>query len=328
MEAGRVENPLMELSFERIAVVGATGATGQSLVEHLLERGARVRVVSRRLDALARLFPDPRVEKRGGDALDRQALRSAVDGCDLLVDCVGLPADAMADHPRVARTLADVARQTGARCLQISSYWSYIPITRLPLTESHPRSGGPPWIRYRREAENTLRDAGAAIVQLPDFFGPRVSFSTLQGPLKDAVAGRPMNWIGAADCLRDYIFVPDAMGIVGELLGRRAAYGERWLIPGSGPISAREVAGIVSEILGRTVRIRAAGPLMLRLVSLFNRELRGFMQLVPTYVQPIRYDGARLDALLGPTQRTAYPAAIRATLGALQPPGAGQTPAA
>jgi hypothetical protein len=43
------------------------------------------------------------------------------------------------------------------------------------MNESHPRSGGPPWVRYRREAEDILCEAGAAILHLPDFYGPHVS---------------------------------------------------------------------------------------------------------------------------------------------------------
>jgi hypothetical protein len=32
---------------------------------------------------------------------------------------------------------------------------------------------------------------------------------------------------------------------------------------------------------------------MLRLVSLFSKDLRGFMQVVPDYVKPIAYDASR-----------------------------------
>ncbi|KPK37606.1 MAG: hypothetical protein AMJ69_10970 [Gammaproteobacteria bacterium SG8_47] len=307
----------MSLAFERTAVVGATGPTGRELTRQLVARGSTVRVVSRRLEALEALFPEPGVEKRAGDALDSSSVAQAIDGCDLVLDCIGLPPERMADHPRVAATLAGAIKRTGARCLQVSSYWSFIPVAELPVREDSPRAGGPPWVQCRREAEDILVEAGAAVVHLPDFFGPGVHTSTLQLPLKDAAAGKPMNWIGGADIERDYVFVPDAMGSVCDLIGHGAAYGERWLIPGSGPISAHEIARLVSTILGRPIKVRAAGPLLLRLVSVFQADLRGFMQLVPTYVQPIRYDTGKLETLLGPAQRTPYEQALRQTLDAL-----------
>lgn len=311
----------MSLRFERIAVVGATGPTGRELVAQLAAIGQRVRAVSRRLDVLTQRFPAAEVEKREGDALDLESLSSAIDGCDLVIDCIGLPSEQMADHPKVARTLASAIARSGARCLQVSSYWSFIPIGSLPIAETSPREGGPSWARWRREAEDVLLAAGAAVVHLPDFFGPHVHTSTLQLPLKDAVAGKPMNWIGGAEVKRDYIFVPDAMRTVSRLVAYEEAYAKHWVLAGCGPVSAVEVADHVSRILGRAVKVRAAGPLLLRLVSLFQRELRGFMSLVPTYVQPVRFDARRIEQLLGPLAPTPYVDALAQTIAGLRSAG-------
>jgi hypothetical protein len=79
------------------------------------------------------------------------------------------------------------------------------------MNESHPRIGGPPWVRYRREAEDVLCTAGAAILHLPDFYGPRVHVSTLQNALNEAASGKTVNWLGRTDVQREYIYVPDAM---------------------------------------------------------------------------------------------------------------------
>jgi len=304
----------MVLKFEKVAIVGATGPTGRTLAAELRRRGVPVRVISRSMHGLTGAFPEPAFEKTVGDALDPTALRAAVAGCDCIVDCIGLPGDRMADHPRVAHNIASAVARASARCLQVSSYWCYIPIVSLPVSEDHPRTGGPPWARLRGEAEDILRDAGTAIVHLPDFFGPHVHFSTLQMPLYDAAAGKPMNWIGGVDIERDYAYVPDAMRDVADLMHHTQAYGKDWVVPGSGPVSARYVSEILSGILGHSVKIRSAGPFVLRLVSLFNHDLRGFLQMVPTYVKPIRYDGTRLDGLIGPTKRTSYGEALAETV--------------
>lgn len=307
----------MTVNFEKVAIVGATGPTGRFLATELRRRGTAVRVVSRRMDALEAAFPDTKLEKRVGDAVDPVALRAAIDGCDCVVDCIGLPGDRMDDHPRTARNIAAAVTQTGVRCLHVSSFWCYIPVASLPVSEEHPREGGPPWAQLRREAEDILRDAGAAIVHLPDFFGPHVQTGTLQQALRDAANGRAMTWIGGAEVERDYIYVPDAMRIVADLLAREEAYGEDWVVPGSGPISATRVVEILTHILGRPQRIRTAGPFLLRVVSLFNRDLRGFMQMVSTYLQPIRYDGAKLERLLGAKPRTGYEDALAETVRAV-----------
>jgi len=53
---------------------------------------------------------------------------------------------------------------------------------------------------------------------------------------------------------------------------------------------------------------------MLRIVSLFMRQLRAFMPMVPTYLAPIRFDGSKLRALIGDIPVTPYQEAIPITL--------------
>jgi nucleoside-diphosphate-sugar epimerase len=308
----------MELTFERAAVVGATGPFGREIADWMHARGIRLRVVSRSLENLGRRFTDPAVEKRVADARAPGALLAAVDGCDLVINSVGLPPERMGEHPRIAASLSEVVARTGAYCVQISNWWSYMPIAAVPVSEQSAREDGPLWARYRRWAEDILVEAGAAVVQLPDFFGPGVQESILQRPLREAAAGRAMRWIGGGDVERDYLYLPDAVRLVGELAGCSEAYGERWLVPGSGPISGREVAEIASGVLGRRVRLRSAGPALLRAASLFDRDLGAFRPLVRDYVRPIRYDGSKLQGLLGARPRTPYELALERTLRAIQ----------
>ncbi len=296
----------------RAAIVGATGATGIALAAELSAAGIGVRVIARRADALARLFPSAAIEKAAADARDAAALARAVSGCDLVVDCIGLPAGAMHEHAITARNIAAAAK--GARLLQVSSFWAYLPLRRSPLDETHPREGGNAYIAARREAEDIMQGAGAAVVHLPDFFGPHVAASALQQPLADAARGGAMNWIGPRDLVREFVFVPDAMRLVAALARRPEAYGERWVFPGSGPLTGTEVAAIASRHLGRVVKLRTAGPGLMRIVSLFNRAAREFLPMVPHYVQPIRYDAGKLARLIGPAAMTPYDKAIPATL--------------
>jgi len=299
------------------AILGATGPTGIHLAGILHKQGKAVRVVSRSKSNLERAFLDPAFEKIAADILAAGDALRAIDNCPLVFDCLGLPSEQMHLHPVAARNIADAIRATGARCIQVSSYWAYLPLQYSPLNETHPRSGGSDWMRWRREAEDILRDAGAAILHLPDFYGPHVHTSTLQNALVEAAQGKTMNWIGDAAIAREYIYVPDAMAIAARIADHAEAFGADWVLPGSGPLSGAQVADIASRHLGRKVKVRSAGALMLRLVSLFNRELRGFMQMAPDYMKPIAYGAAKLEALLGRLEMTPYDTGIARTLASL-----------
>jgi nucleoside-diphosphate-sugar epimerase len=271
-------------------------------------------VISRSAGNLDRAFAGLEVEKVAANALDGSAMREAVAGSGIVLDCVGLPADRMADHPKTARVIVDAAGEAGARCLHVSSFWSFLPVQRLPIDESHPRTGGNSYIEARREAEDVFLASGGAVVHLPDFFGPLVHTSTLQNPLVEAAAGKKMSWIGGADTERESIYVPDAMRMVADLAMRDDAYGQGWVFPGSGPLSANRTAEIVGEHLGRTVEVRSAPPWLLRILGLFSSDLRAFLPMVPHYVRPISYDPSKLRGLLGEFAITRYEEAIPATL--------------
>jgi nucleoside-diphosphate-sugar epimerase len=298
----------------RIAIVGATGPTGIHLVAELRTNTAVVRAIARDMDKLAWLFPDTAVEKRAADILDADATLRAVEGCDLVYDCIGLPGDQMHLHPVIARNIAGALRHNKARCVQVSSYWAYYPQVRTEMNESHPRNGGPPWVRYRREAEDVLREAGAAILHLPDFYGPHVHVSTLQNALNEAASGKTINWLGGADTQREYIYVPDAMRIAAAVGAHAEAFGGHWCLPGGGSLSGRQAAEIARRHLGRPVKLRSAGLLTLRVVSLFNRDLRGLLQVGPDYMKPAHYDARKLQGLLGPQRMTSYDDGIGQTL--------------
>jgi len=298
----------------KIAIVGATGPTGIHLVAELRKTATTVRVIARDVDKLAQLFPEAAVEKRPADILDADATLRAVGGCDLVYDCIGLPGDRMHLHPVIARNIAGALRQTRARGIQVPSYWAFYPQVQTQMNESHPRRGGPPWVRHRREAEDVLCEAGAAILHLPDFYGPQVHVSTLQNALNEAASGKTVNWLGTADIQREYIYVADAMRIAAAIGGRTEAFGGHWCLPGSGPLSGRQAAEIAGRHLGRPVKLRPAGMMTLRIVSLFNKELRGFLQVAPDYMNSVTYDVRKLQGLLGRQQMISYGVGIEQTL--------------
>lgn len=302
-----------DLLFDRAVILGATGPTGIHLAEALRSQGVSLRLVSRSPANLQRTFGETH-EHVAADARKADEVKRAIEGCPLAFDCIGLPADLMDQHPVTARNIARAMQEAGARCVQVSSFWAYLPLSRTPLTEDHPRVDGNDWIRYRRSAEDILLEAGAAVLHLPDFYGPHAHTSTLQQPLGEAAQGRVMNWIGSPDTEREYVYVPDAMKVAARVSTFAKAYGQHWIVPGSGPLSGKQVAEIAGGVLGHKVRVRGAGLTTLRIVSLFNKPLRGFLKMVPEYLKPIAYDASKLRGLLGEIPTTSYKKGIQETL--------------
>lgn len=105
-----------------VAITGGTGFIGQKLVARHLEQGHKVRVLSRRntVESGAKLC--------SGDLSSTDALRSFVDGADILYNCAGEIRDERRMHAvHVAGTqhLIDAARGRIGRWVQLSSVGAY-----------------------------------------------------------------------------------------------------------------------------------------------------------------------------------------------------------
>lgn len=68
-------------------VIGASGFLGSHVTRQLVERGDDVRVLIRKTSS-TKGISDLAVEYRYGDIFDDQALREAMDGCDVVFYCV------------------------------------------------------------------------------------------------------------------------------------------------------------------------------------------------------------------------------------------------
>ena len=235
--------PDRHFRFNQAVILGATGPTGIHLASVLRSRDVRLQVVSRSTDHLQQVFSESGVECMAADAIREDEVERVLEGQEGMFDCIGLPAERMGQHPDTARNIARVVRRSGLRCVQVSSYWAYLPVANLPVNEEQVRLGGNEWVGQRRQAEDILQEAGAAILNLPDFYGPGVHMSTLQQPLREAAEGKTMNWFGPADVEREYVYVPDAMEIAADLATREEAYGQRWIVPGGWTAHGTEGGG-------------------------------------------------------------------------------------
>ena len=81
----------------KIAVIGATGGTGQKIVEQLLEADYEVVAVARNPSQIS--INHPRLEKRSGDVLSEESIKNAIKDAETVVSALGTK------HPTKPTTL-------------------------------------------------------------------------------------------------------------------------------------------------------------------------------------------------------------------------------
>jgi nucleoside-diphosphate-sugar epimerase len=314
----------MELEGGKIALFGAAGAIGQSIAAALQQAGCRYRVVGRSRAPLERWFAhDPLAEIVTWNPDDPESVRAAARGIDTIVYLVGVNYWQFELHPQLmAKTLAGAVAEGVERCLLIGTVYPYGRARTDRVREDHPREPHTFKGRMRKEQEDLLLEAHAAgrikgaVLRLPDFYGPNVDKSFLDGAFVAAATGGTANMIGPLGKPHEFVFVPDVESVVVRLLATPAAWGHVWHLAGAGVTSQQAIVDEIGRQTGRPLKVRAAGKWLLRVIGLFNPLMREMVEMHYLLTEPILMDDSALQQLIGPIAKTPYPEGVRQTLAA------------
>ena len=215
-----------------VLVTGADGFIGSHLVERLLAEGARVRAfclyTSTGTQGWLDGLDDERLEVRLGDVRDARAVRSAVDGVDVVLHLAALiaipysyqaPASFVDTNVTGTLNVLEAVRDLGtARMVHASTSEVYGTPETVPITELHPLRGQSPYSASKIAADQLCHayacSFGTPVVTLRPFntFGPRQSaravVPTILGQL---LAGASAVRLGDLRPRRDFTYVEDTV---------------------------------------------------------------------------------------------------------------------
>lgn len=272
----------------RQLVIGASGFLGSHVTRQLVTRGENVRVLIRRTSS-TRAIDDLDVERRHGDIFDRDALRAAMAGCDVVHYCVVDARAWLRDATPLWRTnveglrhVLDVATEADLRRFVFTSSIATIGLAdRGPATEDVHHNWldqGGEYVRTRVAAENLVlrhhleKGLPAVAMCVSNTYGAGDWLPTPHGGLvAAAVRGRLPFYIDGAAA--EVVGVRDAADAL-ILAGERGVPGERYIVS-ERYLTARQIYETACAAVGvapprRGVPIRAmaaaavAGDLMAR----------------------------------------------------------------
>jgi nucleoside-diphosphate-sugar epimerase len=310
----------------KIALFGAAGAIGRSLTDALKQRGETYRVVGRDGERLRKTFgSDPKAEIVTWNPDDPASVRAAARGVDTLIYLVGVPYDHFELHPITMRKTLDGAIAEGVRrVLLIGTVYPYGVPQTAKVTEEHPRNPATFKGRMRKEQEEILLAADAAgqiegvILRLPDFYGPGVEASFLDGAFKAAVNGGTADMAGPIDTPHEFVFVPDVGPVALDLAAKPEARGRWWNLAGAGVTSQKQIAEMAFAVTGKPMKVRVAGKTMLRVIGLFKPFMRELVEMHYLQTTPVLMDDTALTTLLGGVKKTPYADGVRQSIEYLQ----------
>ena len=210
-----------------VLVLGATGGIGGEVARQLRDSGWDVRALQRRAAQSA-------VQRNGitwirGDAMSREDVIAAADGCSVIVHAVNPPGYRRWSElvlPMLDNTIAAACR-VGATIVLPGTVYNFGPDVVPTLTEESPQQPVTCKGAIRVEMERRLfaavtSGARVLILRAGDFFGPEAANNWFsQGLVKP---GRPVSAVsypGRRGVGHQWSYLPDVARAMMELLARR-----------------------------------------------------------------------------------------------------------
>lgn len=306
----------------KLALLGATGAIGESIAAELRKRNQGYRAVGRDRASLDRAFgSDPLAEIVVWNPDDAPSVKTALRGMDAAVYLVGVPYNHFELHPVLMKQTLDGAIAEGVgQMLLVGTVYPYGRAQQTPAREDHPREPHTFKGKMRKQQEDLLLEADAAgkirgtVLRLPDFYGPRVKSSFLDSVFNAAAKGGTANLIAPIDRPHQFVYVPDVGPVVLDLLRHPEAHGRWWHLGGDGTASMQEIVAMVGQLAGKPIKARAVGLGMLRVIGLFQPIMRELVEMNYLLTDPFIMDDSALSALLGNVKKTPLKEGLRQSL--------------
>jgi nucleoside-diphosphate-sugar epimerase len=277
-------------------VVFGASALGRAVASAALERGDRVRVVSR-----SGRFPEapPGVEVLAADVSDPSQASRAAEGAAVVHHCAAPPYTDWAQlHAALLTGVLAAATATGAVLVNSSNAYMYDPADG-PMTPSSPLRPRSRKGRIRAELDAQVQQAHergqirAVTVRAPDYYGPWGTATTVYGDrvFGRVVAGRRPQVFGHLDVPHTWVYIDDFGAAMVEAALTPAAWGTTLHVSAPPALTQRELAALIARAAGgaapgTSVRPQALPSPVVRMLGRFSPIMRELGEMAYQWDEP------------------------------------------
>jgi UDP-glucose 4-epimerase len=248
----------------RVAVTGGCGFVGSHVTDQLVRAGHEARVID-----IGEGWRNPAAEYRRIDLFDEAGLGESLAGCDAVFHLAGAanvnevaagPVSAVRLNVEGTARVLEAARRAGCgRMLLASTVWVYgATLGERERTEDAPvdlRRAGHVYVSTKIAAEllvHSYREMYGqqfTILRYGIPYGPRMRGELVVARfVRAALAGQPITISGSGEQQRNYVYVEDLADAHVRALAPAAA-GQVLALEGGTPVSVREIADTVRELV-------------------------------------------------------------------------------
>jgi nucleoside-diphosphate-sugar epimerase len=260
-------------------VTGATGRIGRHLVNALISKGEKVRVLIR-----DRMTEFENVETFYGDLIDKEAVKKAVEGIDTIFHLAAVVDYSASDDQMYqvnvegTKNILEVFK--GNKLIYLSSTAVLGKKLKSPADESTPYSPSNFYGKTKMEAEKFVKANNGIVVRSPDVLMPRFTegYDMIFSKLME---GR-MPIIGDGKNFIDYIYITDLIQAL-LLAMEKGKKGEIYMVSGKGVKTQKECLEIASKFLN----VEPPKKHVSAFSALLSSKIRRKKDFTPEYVEKI-----------------------------------------
>ncbi len=301
-------------------VILGTGQLGLAIMDELVSAGLPVKLVNRS-GQLNEPLP-ARVILETANANDPTAIAQATAGAEIVYFCMQPAYHQWPEKfaPLAANIIEGVSRHPGIKLVFGDNLYMYGPTAGQPIHEELPYAAETRKGQARAQVANMLlaaHEAGKCQVTIgraSDFYGPRATDSMAGEMLFEAaLKGKTANLTGDLDQPHTLTYIRDFARALVTLSQHDEAYGRFWHVPSAETLTPRQFIQLLEAEIGRPVKVRTAGKLMMWLVGLFNPAAGEVVEMMYEFEEPFVMDHSRFAATFG-SDVTSHEVAIRETV--------------
>lgn len=284
-------------------VIFGVGPVGQALMESLLARGKRIRVINRK-----GLSPVPdSVEVLRGDVNDSAFVRRAAEGATHIYNALNPPYHKWPQlFPQLQVATVEAAVYSGAKLIVMENVYMYGRTHGRPMTEDMPFSPHTIKGKVRAKMSQDLMDAHekgrirVTMGRASDFVGPRARDTAMgERVFYPSLNGQAAQVLGNPDMPHTYTYVPDigeALAILGE---HDDALGQAWHIPSAETLTTRQFIEMIYAEIGVEPKISIPPKWGIYLLGLFNPTIRSVYEMIYEFEEPHILDHSKFVSRFG-----------------------------
>ena len=296
-------------------ILGINGITGTEIASVLLEKGLKVRGVSRRPFVGA-------WEHVQADVMNLESLKHAVEGSAVVYCCVGLEYKLsiwQRDWLPLIEHVIQACLSAKAKLVFVDNVYMY-GLVQGEMTETTSMKPSSKKGEVRKAVAEKLLDAfknrglRGCIARAADFYGPNCEKSLLtEAVFNNFQKGKTAQWFGYTDKVHSFTYTKD-IGKGAVILGNdEKADGKVWHLPtAANPWTGQQIVDFVAKEMGQKPKIMAAKGFLLTILGIFIPILREFKEMMYQYEHDYIFNSSLFEKTFR-MKATSYEEGMKAT---------------